>query len=76
MMKTALEQRILRTRLEPPPQQTRLLTRQRVLTQLTGIVEYPLSIIIGPAGSGKTTALANLQNHTATPRHLVSGRRR
>ncbi|NJL03457.1 MAG: tetratricopeptide repeat protein [Chloroflexaceae bacterium] len=67
MMKSALEQRILRTRLEPPPQQTRLLTRQRVLTQLTGIVEYPLSIIIGPAGSGKTTALANLQNHTATP---------
>ncbi len=69
MTETAAEQHILKTRLEPPSQQTRLLTRQRVLALLERVLEYPLTLLIAPAGSGKTTALASIQSHTST--HLI-----
>jgi ATP/maltotriose-dependent transcriptional regulator MalT/DNA-binding SARP family transcriptional activator len=48
------------TRLTPPAQQSRLLLRQRIDTLLTNAENFPLTIIVAPAGSGKTTALASL----------------
>jgi ATP/maltotriose-dependent transcriptional regulator MalT/DNA-binding SARP family transcriptional activator len=48
------------TRLTPPAQQARLLLRQRIDTLLTDAENFPLTIIVAPAGSGKTTALASL----------------
>ncbi len=52
-------QSLLKTRLKPPPQQARLLLRQRLTMALEAIVDYPLTLVVAPAGSGKTTALAN-----------------
>jgi len=54
-----LRQGLLMTRLTPPPQQTRLLSRQRMTTLLSACADYPLTLLIAPAGSGKTTALAD-----------------
>jgi ATP/maltotriose-dependent transcriptional regulator MalT/two-component SAPR family response regulator len=51
---------MLMTRLSPPPQQARLLRRENVLKQIAGAIDYPLTLLIAPAGSGKTTALATL----------------
>jgi DNA-binding SARP family transcriptional activator len=50
----------LLTRLAPPAQQTRLLRRQRVETRLAAALDYPLCVVVAPAGGGKTTALAAL----------------
>lgn len=51
---------VLLTRLAPPAQQTRLLRRQRVETRLAAALDYPLCVVVAPAGGGKTTALAAL----------------
>lgn len=51
---------LLLTRLAPPAQQTRLLRRQRVETRLAAALDYPLCVVVAPAGGGKTTALAAL----------------
>lgn len=55
------------TRLMPPPQQTRLLSRQRVNTLLANAIDYPLTLLIAPAGSGKTTALAGFAMNSGWP---------
>jgi DNA-binding SARP family transcriptional activator len=57
----------LLTRLAPPAQQTRLLRRQRVETLLAAALDHPLCLVIAPAGSGKTTALAALAAHGGWP---------
>ncbi|NJP05623.1 MAG: transcriptional regulator [Chloroflexaceae bacterium] len=64
---TPYEQRLLMTRLTPPPQQTRLLTRSRVDMLLSAVVDYPLTVLVSPAGSGKTTALANIVHQHTWP---------
>lgn len=56
---------VLKTRLKPPRQQARLLVRQRIDTLLSEINEYPLTLIVAPAGSGKTTALAGFAKRTS-----------
>ncbi len=55
------------TRLTPPPQQTRLLSRQRMTTLLSACADYPLTLLIAPAGSGKTTALAGFTVNAGWP---------
>ena len=58
---------LLLTRLAPPPQQARLLRRIRVETHLAAALDYPLCLLIAPAGSGKTTAMASLAAHGGWP---------
>ncbi len=58
---------LLLTRLAPPAQQARLLRRQRVETRLAAALEHPLCLVVAPAGSGKTTALAALAAHGGWP---------
>ncbi len=60
-------QGLLMTRLMPPPQQARLLRRQRVNTLLANAIDYPLTLLIAPAGSGKTTALAGFAMNSGWP---------
>lgn len=55
------------TRLMPPPQQARLLLRQRINTLLANAIDYPLTLLIAPAGSGKTTALAGFALNSGWP---------
>jgi DNA-binding SARP family transcriptional activator len=55
------------TRLTPPAQQTRLLVRQRVEALLADAGNYPLTLLVAPAGSGKTTALAGLAERCPWP---------
>ncbi|HMQ34440.1 MAG TPA: transcriptional regulator, partial [Chloroflexaceae bacterium] len=58
---------LLLTRLAPPAQQARLLRRQRVETRLAAALDYPLCLVVAPAGGGKTTALAALAAHGGWP---------
>jgi DNA-binding SARP family transcriptional activator len=58
---------VLTTRLGPPQQQSRILPRPRLDGLLAAAAEYPLTTIIAPAGSGKTTALAALAAHGGWP---------
>lgn len=58
---------LLLTRLAPPAQQTRLLRRQQVEARLATALDYPICLVIAPAGSGKTTALAALAAHGGWP---------
>ncbi|NTU78512.1 MAG: transcriptional regulator [Chloroflexales bacterium] len=58
---------LLLTRLAPPAQQTRLLRRQRVEARLAAALDHPLCLVVAPAGSGKTTALAALAAHGGWP---------
>lgn len=55
------------TRLTPPPQQARLLVRQRITTLLSAAADYPLTLLVAPAGSGKTTALAGFATNSGWP---------
>lgn len=58
---------LLLTRLAPPAQQSRLLRRQRVEALLAAALDHPLCLLVAPAGSGKTTALAALVAHGGWP---------
>lgn len=58
---------LLLTRLSPPAQQARLLRRQRVEGRLAAALDHPLCVVVAPAGSGKTTALAALAAHGGWP---------
>ncbi|WP_245863471.1 BTAD domain-containing putative transcriptional regulator [Candidatus Viridilinea mediisalina] len=55
------------TRLAPPAQQARLLRRVRLEHQLAGALDYPLTLLVAPAGWGKTTAMASLATHGGWP---------
>lgn len=48
------------TRLAPPARSARVLRRLRLETALAGALEYPLTLVVAPLGSGKTVALATL----------------
>ncbi len=52
------------TRLAPPPQQARLIQRPRVANLLSAAIDYPLTLVMAPPGSGKTTALASFAMHS------------
>jgi LuxR family maltose regulon positive regulatory protein len=58
---------LLLTRLAPPPRQSRVLRRPRVETRLSAALDYPICLVIAPAGSGKTTALAELVDRGGWP---------
>lgn len=58
---------LLLTRLAPPPQQARLLARRRVDEALAAALDYPWTLMIAPAGSGKTTALSSFAAHGGWP---------
>ncbi|MEI7646081.1 MAG: BTAD domain-containing putative transcriptional regulator [Chloroflexales bacterium] len=58
---------LLLTRLTPPIQPARLLRRSRVEALLADAMEYPLTAISAPAGSGKTVALAALAIYGGWP---------
>ncbi len=58
---------LLLTRLSPPAQSARLLRRGRVETLLSEAMEYPLTTVVAPAGSGKTVALAALAIYGGWP---------
>lgn len=60
-------QGLLVTRLTPPPQQSRLLSRPRIDTLLSTAADYPLTLVVAPAGSGKTTALAGFATRGGWP---------
>jgi LuxR family transcriptional regulator, maltose regulon positive regulatory protein len=60
-------QGLLLTRLTPPAQLPRLLRRSRVEALLADALEYPLTVVAAPAGSGKTVALAVLALHGGWP---------
>ena len=53
-------QRILRTKITPPPRNTRTLVRPRVTDLLTQASDYRLTVLHAEAGYGKSTALAEL----------------
>jgi LuxR family transcriptional regulator, maltose regulon positive regulatory protein len=52
--------RVIRTKLIPPPRNTRTLARPRVNQRLKQALEYRLTILQAEAGYGKSTALAEL----------------
>jgi len=52
--------RVLRTKLIPPPRNTRTLARPRVNQVLKQALEYRLTILRAEAGYGKSTALADV----------------
>ncbi|WP_370650063.1 BTAD domain-containing putative transcriptional regulator [Oscillochloris sp. ZM17-4] len=58
---------LLLTRLTPPAQPARLLRRSRVEALLAETMEYPLTTVAAPAGSGKTVALAALAIYGGWP---------
>ncbi len=58
---------LLLTRLVPPAQPPRLLRRSRVETLLAEALEYPLTVVVAPAGGGKTVALAGLAIYGGWP---------
>ncbi|NJO04944.1 MAG: transcriptional regulator [Chloroflexaceae bacterium] len=60
-------QQLLKTRFSPPPRQAHLLPRARLTTLLARIADYPLTMLVAPAGSGKTIALADLLTQLGKP---------
>ncbi len=58
---------LLLTRLVPPAQPPRLLRRSRVESLLADALEYPLTLVVAPAGAGKTVALAGLALYGGWP---------
>lgn len=58
---------LLLTRLTPPAQPARLLRRSRIEARLAEALEYPLTTLAAPAGSGKTVALTALANYGGWP---------
>jgi LuxR family transcriptional regulator, maltose regulon positive regulatory protein len=58
---------VLLARLAPPQQPARLLRRVRVEKLLAEALEYPLSLVVAPPGSGKTTALAQFALYGGWP---------
>lgn len=63
---------LLATRLAPPRQQARILARPRVDALLAAAAEVPLALVVAPAGSGKTTALASLATRGGWPSAWLS----
>ncbi len=55
------------TRLTPPRQYARLLQRQRLDALLSEATDYPLTLLVAPAGSGKTMALAGFAIRSPYP---------
>ena len=52
-------------RFEPPT--VRAIVRERVDRLLDRAWEVPLTLVVGPAGAGKTTAVSHLVTRTAQP---------
>jgi LuxR family transcriptional regulator, maltose regulon positive regulatory protein len=48
---------LLRTKLTPPPGRQDLIPRERLFSQFTSGIALPLTLVVAPAGSGKTSLL-------------------
>lgn len=70
MSVSVLEPGILQFKLDVPHQRISLVERPRLLSQLTAVAAHRLCLLIAPAGFGKTTLLAQWNDHLAR-----SGRR-
>lgn len=58
---------VLLPRLEPPPRPARVVERPRVDTLLAAVADYPITLVLAPAGGGKTIALAHFTRHCGWP---------
>lgn len=58
---------LLLTRLAPPARSARLLRRPQVEAAFAVILDFPLTSLVAPLGSGKSTALAALAAHGGWP---------
>lgn len=58
---------VLLPRLEPPPQPARIIERPRIDGLLAAIADYPVTLVLAPAGSGKTVALTSFARHGGWP---------
>jgi LuxR family maltose regulon positive regulatory protein len=63
---------LIATKLLVPPPSTGLLARERLITQLAQGLQRPLTLVIAPAGYGKTTLLSAWARQSATPIAWVS----
>ena len=51
-------QRVLATKLFLPPPTATFVARQRLLDRLRDVLRHPLTVVITPAGYGKTTLVS------------------
>ncbi|NBM19286.1 LuxR C-terminal-related transcriptional regulator [Streptomyces sp. GC420] len=58
---------LLAAKFEPPAELRTHVRRRRLVNRLTGAVSGPLTVVTGPAGSGKTTAAASWVRSGAAP---------
>lgn len=58
---------VLLPRLEPPPQPARTIERPRIDGLLAAVADYPVTLVLAPAGSGKTVALTSFARHGGWP---------
>jgi LuxR family maltose regulon positive regulatory protein len=63
---------LIATKLLVPPPSTGLLARERLITQLAQGLQRALTLLIAPAGYGKTTLLSAWARRSATPVAWVS----
>ena len=63
---------LIATKLLIPPFSTSLLARERLITQLAQGLQRALTLVIAPAGYGKTTLLSAWARQSATPTAWVS----
>jgi len=52
---------LLASKLAPPPLRRRAVARPRLLDQLDAALAHPLTLVVAPAGAGKTSLLTQLQ---------------
>src|SRR5258706_12791785 len=63
---------LIATKLLVPPPGTSVLARERLITQLAQGLQRALTLVIAPAGYGKTTLLSAWARQSATPTAWIS----
>lgn len=58
---------MLTTKLQVPPCRSQLVPRQRLLTQLDAVWQQPVTLIVAPAGFGKSTLVCDWLSHGKHP---------
>lgn len=62
-----IETAVIKTKLMIPRRRSEVLSRPRLLSILSEIIEYKLMIVAAPAGYGKTSLLVDFSYHTELP---------